>query len=69
MALQWFRYALGRDDGPADAASLALVRQVFKESGYRVPALVAAIPVTDSFRYQQPQLQPEPQREGQANEP
>jgi hypothetical protein len=69
VALQWFRYALGREDGPADAGSLALVRQVFKESGYKVPALVAAIPATDSFRYQQPQLPPEPQPEGQANEP
>ncbi len=54
LALQWFRFALGRDEGAADAASLTQIRQVFRDSGYRVPALVAAIPVTDSFRYQQP---------------
>ncbi len=69
LALQWFRYALGRDDGQADAGSLARVRQAFQAASYRVPALVAAIPETDSFRYQQPRLQPEPQGEGQGNEP
>jgi hypothetical protein len=48
---QWFRYALGRDVGPADATSLAQLRQAFRDSGHRIPALIAAIPVTDSFRY------------------
>jgi hypothetical protein len=72
VAVQWFRYALGREEGPADAASLAQVKETFKQSGYRVPALVAAIPLTDSFRYQQPQTQPQPPaeaHEGQGHDP
>jgi hypothetical protein len=60
VALQWFRYALGRDEGSADGASVAQIQKIFRESGYRVPALVAAIPVTDSFRYQQPQAPQQP---------
>jgi hypothetical protein len=55
LALQWFRYAIGRDEVPEDAASLAQVRGAFRESGYRVPALLAAIAVSDSFRYQRAQ--------------
>jgi hypothetical protein len=55
LALQWFRYAIGRDEQPADDASLAQVRRAFRESGYKVPALVAAIALTDSFRYQRTQ--------------
>jgi hypothetical protein len=55
VALQWFRYAIGRDEQPADDASLAQARRAFRESGYKVPALVAAIAVTDSFRYQRTQ--------------
>jgi hypothetical protein len=51
VVLQWLRFALGRDVGAADAASLAHLRRVFRDSGNRVPALIAAIPVTDSFRY------------------
>jgi hypothetical protein len=55
LALQWFRYAIGRDEQTADDASLAQVRRAFRESGYKVPALVAAIALTDSFRYQRTQ--------------
>ena len=55
VALQWFRYAIGRDEQPADDASLAQARRAFRESGYRVPALVGAIALTDSFRYQRTQ--------------
>jgi hypothetical protein len=51
-ALQWFRFAIGRDEVPEDAASLAHIRRAFREAGYRVPALVAAIAGSDSFRYQ-----------------
>jgi hypothetical protein len=68
VALEWFRYALGREEGPADAASLGEIREIFKQSGYRVPALVAAIPLTDSFRYQQPQTQPQSQPPAEAQE-
>lgn len=51
VVTQWLRFALGRDLGEADAASLAELKRAFRDSGYRVPALVAAIPTTDSFRY------------------
>ena len=51
LVLQWFRYALGRDVGAADAPSLTQLRRIFRESGNRVPTLIAAIPSTDSFRY------------------
>jgi hypothetical protein len=51
VALQWFRYALGRDATPEDAGSLAELRRIFRDSGGSVPALVAALPTTDSFRY------------------
>jgi hypothetical protein len=51
VVLQWFRFALGRDVGAADDTSLAQLRRVFHDSGYRIPALIAAIPATDSFRY------------------
>jgi hypothetical protein len=55
VALQWFRYAIGRDEQPADDASLAQARRAFRESGYKLPALVGAIALTDSFRYQRTQ--------------
>jgi hypothetical protein len=51
VALQWFRYALGRDATSADATSLSELRGIFRDSGGSVPALVAAIATTDSFRY------------------
>jgi hypothetical protein len=51
VVLQWLRYALGRDVGAADAPSLAQLRNVFRASGDQIPALIAAIPTTDSFRY------------------
>jgi hypothetical protein len=51
LVKQWFRYALGRDVGAADATSLAQLRQIFKQADSRIPALIAAIPTTDSFRY------------------
>jgi hypothetical protein len=51
LVQQWFRFALGRDVGPADATSLAQLRRIFRDSGNRISTLVAAIPATDSFRY------------------
>jgi hypothetical protein len=52
IARQWFRFALGRDEAPEDAASIAAATQVFRESGYRIPALVAAVAGSDAFRYE-----------------
>jgi hypothetical protein len=63
LALQWTRFALGRDipydkdsaPEPEAAADLASVDQSmagFKANGWKLADLVAAIAVTDSFRYQ-----------------
>ena len=53
VAKQWLRYALGREDGDDDAASLEVAMRAFRGSDYRIPALIAAITTTDAFRYQQ----------------
>jgi hypothetical protein len=52
VARQWFRFALGRDEVAEDAASIAAANAAFRDSGYRIPALVAAIASSDAFRYQ-----------------
>jgi hypothetical protein len=55
VARQWLRFALGREEAPEEAPSLAAAMSVFRESGYRIPALVVAITKTDAFRYQREQ--------------
>jgi hypothetical protein len=52
VARQWFRFALGRDEAPEDAASLGAIRRAFETSGHRVPALVVAIAESDAFRFE-----------------
>ena len=52
LALQWFRFGLGRDEAPEDEASLAAIRRTFRDSGLSIPALVAAVATSDAFRYQ-----------------
>lgn len=52
VALQWFRFGLGRDEKPEDEGSLAAIRERFRQSGNHIPTLVAAIAVSDAFRYQ-----------------
>jgi hypothetical protein len=51
MARSWFRYAFGRAETNADACALALVEQKFKDSGYKITSLVAAVAQTDAFLY------------------
>lgn len=53
VARQWLRFALGREEAPAEATSLAAALKAFRASDYRIPALVVAIAKTDAFRYQQ----------------
>jgi hypothetical protein len=59
VALQWTRFALGRDVGvdnkPETLDDLPSVDQAmvgFKAGGWKITDLVAAIATTDSFRYQ-----------------
>jgi hypothetical protein len=52
VARQWLRFALGREEAPEEAPSLAQALDVFRGSGYRIPALIVAITKTDAFRYQ-----------------
>jgi len=64
VARQWFRFALGRNDhvddndtgevqkDKDDAQSLAQAMKGFQDSGWKITDLLAAIAVTDSFRYQ-----------------
>jgi hypothetical protein len=55
VALQWFRFGVGRDEKPEDDASLVAIRDRFRQSGNDIPALVAAIALSDAFRYQKGQ--------------
>jgi hypothetical protein len=52
VARQWLRFALGREEVPEEAASLTRALQAFRDSDYRIPALLVAITRTDAFRYQ-----------------
>jgi hypothetical protein len=51
FAKQWFRFALGREDTEADAASLVAIASVFASSGHDMRALPPAIAVSRSVRY------------------
>ena len=51
MARSWFRYAFGRAETAADACTLAAAEQRFKESGYKITSLIAALVETDAFLY------------------
>jgi len=53
VARQWLRFALGREEAPDEAPSLAEALDAFRASDYRIPALAVAIARTDAFRHQQ----------------
>jgi hypothetical protein len=53
VAKQWLRFALGREESPEEGPSLQASLAVFRESGYRIPALLVGIAKSDAFRYQQ----------------
>jgi hypothetical protein len=52
VARQWMRFALGREETPADAASLAATMTGFRDGGWKVSALLASLARSDAFRYQ-----------------
>jgi hypothetical protein len=48
---QWFRFAQGRSDSPADACSLEQLGRDFHAAGGDLRKLLIAITQTDAFRY------------------
>jgi hypothetical protein len=52
VARQWMRFALGREETPADAPSLVATVAGFKDGGWKVSALLASLARSDAFRYQ-----------------
>lgn len=50
VARQWFRYALARQDGAADACTLDALSTSFNASGHDVRALLVDIVASDAFR-------------------
>jgi len=51
LALNWFRYAYGRDRSDADACSLQGLESAFTESGGNVKSLLLALTQTPEFLY------------------
>ena len=51
LATQWFRYAVGRVEGPDDVCSLENVKSAFKANGGAFEDLIVAITLSDAFRY------------------
>jgi hypothetical protein len=51
---QWFRYALGRAEVPADDGTLAAAQDAFARGEYRIPDLLVALAGTRGFRYRAP---------------
>lgn len=49
IAEQWFRFAVGRDDGPRDACTLDGVSDAFRASGDALPELLVAIARSNAF--------------------
>jgi hypothetical protein len=52
VARQWLRFALGRDESDADLPSLATGLKGFRDGGWKVGELLAALARSDSFRFQ-----------------
>jgi hypothetical protein len=50
-ARHWFRYALGRPEGPDDACTLDEIMEAFAASDGDVRELLVAIAVSDAFRF------------------
>lgn len=51
ITLQWFRFALGRQETPLDACSNTDTAQRFIGSGKNLKELVVALAMSDAFRY------------------
>jgi hypothetical protein len=54
VATNWYRYAFGRTETPADGCSLIQAEQAFTNSGGRFKELLVALTLTDAFRYRPP---------------
>lgn len=54
VATQWYRYALGRMEAPADAAELAALQTRFEASDGTIPDLLVALTTSDAFRTRAP---------------
>ena len=54
VATQWFRYAMGRIEGPDDACSLAQAQNAFSQSSGSFKELLVALTQTDAFLYRTP---------------
>jgi len=48
---QWFRFALGRNEGEQDACTLQSLSEQFAASDYDIKALLLALVTSDAFRY------------------
>jgi hypothetical protein len=51
MGSQWLRFALRRQDGPGDAASLASAQEAFRKSSYDIRELVVGLTRTHAFTH------------------
>jgi hypothetical protein len=51
MGQQWLRFALRRQDGPGDAASLASAQEAFRKSSYDIRELIVGLTRTHAFTH------------------
>jgi hypothetical protein len=51
LALQWFRYALAREEADEDACALQSVEQKFQQASGNLKELLIALTTSDAFRY------------------
>jgi hypothetical protein len=51
MGAQWLRYALRRQEGPGDAASLASAQEAFRKSSYDIRELIVGLVRTHAFTH------------------
>ena len=48
---QWFRFSLGRFEGPEDACTLSSLAADFEASDFDVKTLLLSLVTSDAFRY------------------
>lgn len=51
IAIQWFRYAVGRTETARDTCSVQTLNERFRESGYDLRELLVSVVRTDAFRH------------------
>jgi hypothetical protein len=57
VATEWYRFAVGRKDAPADGCSLTTLRDDFAASGGNLQELIVGMTQTDAFWYRAPTSQ------------